>query len=265
MTITVTDKGRKILLPDHMQWYEHRVEARFDIIWDSIDEDETVLDFTEPRLSYVSGYEYPILLPSFTESMDAMREYLVDSSLEPGDTVIDGGSFAGLAAIMFQDIVGFGKVITVEPDPVSAECTLYNLNNYRARKNVAPILVRDALWSSNGSIAFTAEHAMGSSATEIIGERDAVVDVPTVTLSSLAERFELSSVALVKLDIEGAEVQVLRDSEFFDKFHPRLVIECHEPQGEPTLPDVLSQLRALGYDFKVVEQSSSPFPLIRAQ
>jgi FkbM family methyltransferase len=255
---TVTQGARSITIADHQSDYLLEVERHFDALFAAINEDTNDLDFSAPRLSQLHGWQFPIWLPSFTESIADLNQYITHAQLKPGDIAIDGGGFAGLTAMLLALQVGpDGHVKTFEPDIVNAFCLRQNLNEFTKRHGYGPELIEAALWDSTGEIQFSAETAMGSSAVEIVGPRGNVTTVRTLTLSDAATN--LPRVDYVKLDIEGAETHALRDRQFFTEHRPRLSIECHH-----TLDAVLAQLNELEYQTETVDQGASLFPLVNA-
>jgi FkbM family methyltransferase len=255
---TITQGTRSISIGDHQNAYIPEVQRHFDAWFAAINEDTDHLDFSAPRLSQLHGWQFPIWLPSFTESITDLDQYIAHAQLQPGDIAIDGGGFAGLTAMLLALQVGpAGHVITFEPDIANAFCLRRNLNEFTKRYGYGPELIEAALWDSTGQIQFSADTAMGSSAVQIVGPRGNVTTVRTLTLTDAAAH--LPRVDYVKLDIEGAETNALSDSAFFTTHRPRLSIECHH-----TLDAVLTQLDALDYDSETLTQNTSTFPLVQA-
>lgn len=119
---------------------------------------------------------------------------------------IDGGAFDGDTVADFLAWRGdrFGRILAFEPDA---------RNHARMRQRVAAFpaawqarieLRQAALWSSRGMLSFDATGQVGSSLSEQGGER-----VVTETLECAAG---LPDPLIVKLDVEGAEHEVLASS-----------------------------------------------------
>jgi len=70
---------------------------------------------------------------------------------------------------------------------------------------------------------------MGSSATAIVGKwRGNNVRVETITLEQIRDMYRLSRMDFIKMDIEGAETEVLKASaDILKQFRPGLLIEAH--------------------------------------
>ena len=99
---------------------------------------------------------------------------------------------------------------------------------------------------------------MGSAISTYITGRGNNSDVSAVSLSSLATH--LQGVDYVKIDIEGAEDEVLTDREFFQNYRPRISIECHRRNEER----IQATLTGYGYNTRVVTQASSLYPMVEA-
>ena len=107
---------------------------------------------------------------------------------------------------------------------------------------------------------------MGSADISIVGRgRGDVVDVRCLPLSEIAEAHNLSRVDFVKMDIEGAEEDVLRGAEIFLKvFRPKLMVEPHIVQGVLSTDVVVKILHSYGYQVEIVPQFGVDLPLIQA-
>lgn len=257
--MVVIKKGnRSIIIAQKQESYSSDVENYFDIYFSAIDEKEKCLDFSKPRLSKLNGWDFPVWLPSFTEPISELMHYIDHAQLKPGDTAIDGGGFAGITAMLLALEVGpSGNILCVEPDIQNSECILKNFNEFNQIYGYAPKLINAALWNKNGKISFSSDCAMGSSAVDYIGKRGTVMSVESVTLKKLTE--SLDEISYVKLDIEGAEVLVLEDENFWTTKKPRLSVECHS-----NIDRVKKLLKQNNYHFIEVGQSGSQFPLLNA-
>lgn len=149
----------------------------------------------------------------------AAREHL-----RPGDCAWDIGANVGLFTFAAAALSGpGGRVLAVEADTwlVGLLRRSANLPGNRALGvDVLPAAVSDRLdvarlnIAARGRAASFLEGAAGSSQTGGVRE---VQLVPTVTLDWLAERFPAPR--MVKIDVEGAELAVLRGA-------ARLLAEC---------------------------------------
>ena len=66
----------------------------------------------------------------------------------------------------------------------------------------------------------------------------------------------------IKCDIEGAERVIFEDSNFFENFKPRIIIECHVVDGIDTTKKCVEDLSKYGYKCRPIEQFGVSLPLI---
>ena len=140
---------------------------------------------------------------------------------------LDVGANIGRYAITLGNAIGQqGRVIAFEPCPETYSTLKYNikLNNL---KNVESFQI--ALWNTDGFHQFYSKyHAGGNSLVE---DKEFIKKnvVLTRTLDGLLRKLNLAKIDLIKIDVEGAEKEVLegmRDT--LQLFEPRLIIEIRE-------------------------------------
>ena len=171
--------------------------------------------------------------------------------LSPGDLVLDAGAYCGASTIAFAKAVGLtGHVVALEPDPDNRAALYRNLREHGIR-NVS--VVDAGLWSETSVVSFVADGNLGSAVASVLPRRGRTL---LARMLSLADALELARqlsglprVTFIKLDIEGAEVPVLRHADALRGNSPRLIIEPHRARGTDSLTDVaiISCLEAAGY------------------
>lgn len=137
-------------------------------------------------------------------------------ALRPGDVVADVGANNGFTGVLFARAVGAtGRVVGFEPSPANLEAARQNIR----LNGVANFeLVAAAVGAAPGSVAF--DPGFGNGAVTAAGP----IMVPVVTLDA---HFGAGRVDLIKLDIEGYEVEALRGARRLLERHPALAIEIH--------------------------------------
>jgi len=177
------------------------------------------------------------------------------SLIKPGDTVYDIGGDAGYYTLLFSKAVGpNGRVVVFEPIPKALERIAENLE-LNGVSNV--ILIDKALGSKAGS--FVLEKPFEDSRINLARtnavESDIMVQMER--FDTLAARLSLPVPDLVKMDVEGAELEVLQGMEdLVRNHHPSFVIELHPqflPQFGASVDDVAHWLETRGYHLTAVD------------
>lgn len=225
-----------------------------------------IVDYSVSNYHDVKDFSLmPIFFPSVAEPVLTTHQYLDFAKLEPTSIVIDIGAYSGLTSIIFdQEIKGSGKVISIEADPANQIACKKNYDLYYKITSRTIELVNAAVWKSNDGILFSSEGSMGSSASSIVGsDRGGVLKmVNSITLESLASKYDLQKVDFIKCDIEGAETEIFHQPNFFSKFKPKIIIECHLISGKLTIEACKLALGKFGYKFEIREQEGYPLPLL---
>jgi FkbM family methyltransferase len=174
------------------------------------------------------------------------------AALRPAPYILDVGANYGLAAIALKDQHPDASIVAFEADPAIAAIAEANLAAAGVSSDVT--LVRAAAWTEDGTMRFDAE---GSDAGRL-GD-DGGIEVPTVRLRDWLDR----DVDLLKMDIEGAEVEVLLDcADRLDRVE-RLVCEYHSFAGRPQrLGELLAALEAAGHRVIVTGDMAPEHPLV---
>lgn len=224
-----------------------------------------LVDYSTPRYHEVNGFDLmPVFFPSFSEPIKTTNQYLDFANLKPGLTVLDLGAYSGLTSIIFKELVGdTGRVIALDADKKNLDAIERNRTLYRKLTGNEIEVQFGAIWNHCNGLSFSSEGNMGSSATEIVGDargQNSVIE--SLTLSRLAEQFDLQEIHFIKCDVEGAENVIFEDSSFFKKYQPRIIIEPHFVAGKETTDKCIMDLSKYGYTCKRIEQFGVPLPLL---
>jgi FkbM family methyltransferase len=168
--------------------------------------------------------------------------FLKDNMLEPGDVVFECGSHHGCTTILLSNWVGAqGKVVAFEALPRNCDILERNM----AQNSISNVtLERKAVGSQKGRI-------------KICEESDASV-APAgggleVEMTHLDDYKHLMP-TLLKLDVEGFELQVLQGARKVLSTRPKLAIEIHTealPKYGASVAEILSLIGADDYDLWV--------------
>ncbi len=184
--------------------------------------------------------------------------------LRPGDTFVDIGANAGYYTAIAGSIVGpSGRVHAFEPNPVVVTLLqkTVEVNRYQDRTDVNPLAV-----TSTGTPVEIFRPldpgATGATTTVPLGSELVLpgLTVPSITLDAYVEMKEIQTIRLMKIDVEGAELDVLagalRTLEIIQpegilcEFCPRLL-----PDPERAWKRLLADTGGYGYQPSIVSSS----------
>jgi FkbM family methyltransferase len=176
----------------------------------------------------------------------------IEGHLRPDDVFIDVGAHVGYFTLLASRRVGpAGAVLSIEPNPFA----LAQLRQNVARSHTVNVLVERSACGESLRVVRLYLHTESNSSMASLSTANATggvaVDVPCTTLDQLCQEHALARVDLVKIDVEGAELSVLRGMKRIMKdIRPVIVLELEphllEAFGTP-LQTVLTLLADCDY------------------
>jgi FkbM family methyltransferase len=177
-------------------------------------------------------------------------------------TIIDCGANIGLSALYFSLKYG-ADVLAFEADPAIYQCLIENTKHTDHTQGKIST-VNKAIWINDEGVDFDIE---GGFSGQIRQHGHSLVKstqrVPSVSLRETLSGF--SHVDLLKIDIEGAENQVILDCEGILSVADYIFIEWHSITSNPQLlGEILNVLKKEGFRYHIKEAftSRSPFVLV---
>ena len=167
---------------------------------------------------FVSVYDF------YKECFEAEDAEALRAWARPGTTVIDVGANMGFFTVRFARWVGpAGRVIAVEPETENLRLLRHRLERSGLGVNVDVIEGVAAEESGMLRLAINAFHP----ADHRIGEQG--LAVRAWTIDELVAARGWPAISLIKIDVQGAEVRVLRGARAtIARFHPRLFVEVDD-------------------------------------
>lgn len=177
--------------------------------------------------------------------------------LRPGMTFVDVGANIGLYTVLAAKAVGrTGRVIAVEPQPRLCELCWENCNINGVRSMVSIVAAACGAREGFAELYQVSRTNDGQATLRLLeGERcfGDTIRVPVRTLGDLLAEHTVYSCDGMKIDVEGAEIDVLQGYDWPRIEAPTFIIfECidmHLRRFGHTAHDLLFLLRDLGYDF----------------
>jgi len=178
------------------------------------------VDVVNLFLYYFGGWE-----PAITQ--------VVRQALKPGDVFLDVGANVGYYTLLASRLVGdTGRVIAVDASPSVYEILSRNVSRNRcANVQLRNVAIADG--AGRRGIYRGAELNVGSTSMFEGPGRRYEGEVPAITIDELLEGRDLSRLVGIKIDVEGAELQVVRG---MSRTLPRLPWSCKiflEASGGP--------------------------------
>lgn len=274
--IEVFKGNKRIIIPKYLEVYIYDLKNDFELYFDAVepnfDGKYYTVDYRNNKIHKVIGYDlHKIMLPSFTESIQPLIQYLQFAKLKEDSVVIDLGAYCGLASLIFDNNIreqsanSSGMVIAVEADSKNIKSIKYNFTKYNNKTGRKIEFLPYAVWKEGTTLLFASQGYMGASLNHVGWNRGKEISVKTITLSDIAKKYNLTHVDFIKCDIEGAEAEIFKDKSFFEKYSPKIIIECHYldmEQTKNTKDGVIKILSQYGYECKEVEQNGFNLPLL---
>lgn len=210
------------------------------------------------RTIFNTHFDNDLSLMTFVGGTYEPNEFaLLDRLVRPGMNVVDGGANEGIYTLFLARKVGpNGRVVAVEPSPREASRLRVNLN---ANKLHNVVLIAAALAERAGTLSLKIaelNHAGQNTLDEFIYQNVTSTEaamVPSLTLDGLLGS-HLQHVEVIKLDIEGAELEALKGARnMLQSEKPLLLLET-SPNALAHQDGSVDELRLLlqSFDYRML-------------
>lgn len=180
-------------------------------------------------------------------SFEYAKQRLMSSMLHPGEAMFDVGANVGYYTLLASHKVGpSGCVVAFEPFPANVRLIKRHLRLNRVRNvSVHQVAVSDR--EGRARFAPNASNAMGKLSDA------GSIDVAMVSLDSVVTTASLPDPTLLKIDVEGAELGVLRGAaKLLDRARPSILLATH---GANVHQQCCDFLRGAGYLVRPIDES----------
>ena len=169
----------------------------------------------------------PLLVRGNTSDVQTFEQIFIDNEYDAPlgispKTIVDGGANVGYASVYFANRFPDARIIAIEPHNANAEMLEKNTAAY---PNL--VIIRAGIWHKKTLLKIENPEAE-EWAFRVAEATPDSLEIAGITIADIIESANVDHIDILKLDIEGAEKEVLRHSrEWIDKISV-LIIELHD-------------------------------------
>ena len=207
-------------------------------------------NFGQFVLNYIRPYE---VIKTYKEIFS--QEVYKFNTNSPQPVIIDCGANIGLSTLYFAVTYPASKIYAFEPDPTIFNLLQKNINDNQLSQVT---LYNDAVWTENTVLSFSNK---GSEASQIDATGLSATKVNAIHLAKYLSQFE--KIDFLKMDIEGAEFEVVKDCVAALEKVQNFFLEYHGTNSDTqkliTLLDIVKQAGFKVYIKMAADNLDQPF------
>jgi FkbM family methyltransferase len=245
----------------------YNIVAAFGFLWGMTMKSVKILGIDEVIYAPAKSKLVPIPLLMTTTEI-AVKE---DFKPKLGDVVVDVGSYIGRYALIASKLVGdSGRVIGIEPNPENFAILDYNIRKSHSTNMEAFCVAASNhegvmklyLGESGGWTSIFRSGSGGWKAEFHLSDR--FIEVPCVPLDNFLKEHEVEIVDWMKIDVEGAEAEVLEGiTNILQKSEKlNLIIELHPLTNQEKVSTILN---SCGYRIQNLSSPSSFYHILASK
>jgi FkbM family methyltransferase len=211
------------------------------------------------RVNNIKFLNYRFDIPDLPSFVWQFKELFVDEiykfkSSSNTPIIVDCGANIGTSCLYFKSIYPNAKIVAFEADKTIANILKSNLY----KNGIDDVnIINSAVWIDNNGIEFSNEGADGGS----IYGKDNLVRVNSVRLKDYID--SMGSIDLLRIDIEGAEYEVLKDIKESLKVVENIFVEYHSWNNiDQNLSEILHIFEDMGYRYYIEDIKKREHPFI---
>lgn len=155
------------------------------------------------------------------------------------DLIVDAGGYIGTSAIKFAEMYPNAKIVTIEPETEN-----YNILTHNVKKYSNIEVIKAALVAKNDGELILTNLGTGEWGNTVVNNNKLIKNLETkniekingITLDDILTKYNNKKIGLLKIDIEGAEKEILDNANetlydvyaTFIELHDRFVPGCTE-------------------------------------
>lgn len=174
--------------------------------------------------------------------------------------IIDCGAHIGMSILNFKQQYPNARIMAFEPDLTNFEILQKNIENWKFN-NIE--IFQNPIWNKNEEIIFEASGAMGGKIANNTANDEVSLKIRAIRLADLLNK----EIDFLKIDIEGAEYEVIKDCKDKMKFIKNLFVEYHSTfEDQHKLVEILSIINDAGFSFYIKEANNVfPKPFLKSK
>lgn len=194
---------------------------------------------TGSRFHYRGVSDYGVL-----HFFTADQGYFETLSARPIETIVDAGGNIGCFSVLARAHYPNARIVGLEIDRSNYEVFEQNL---RGLGNAVPL--RRALWTTSGPVAFVRGETAQAHSVAAFDDATPGDSVEALSIADLMAQEGLGRIDILKMDIEGAEGDVMASlpTDVLDKIHS-IIFECNDSERAGASIQVVARLLDSDFD-----------------
>ena len=195
----------------------------------------------------------------FVGDLDRKVSTAINRLARQGDTVIDIGANLGLITMQLTKLVGEnGKVFAFEHNPHMLDCLKQTIEK-NAAKNIKlfPFALGDFDTELSLHVPDDNNNGRATLTNNVIHENPKIISVPVKKLSDVTESHYIQKVRLLKIDVEGFEIQVFEGGKDWLSENPPdyILLESNGSNGKEVSDNAMLFLESFGYEIYALNKT----------
>ncbi len=212
------------------------------------------------RVNNVKFLNYRIDVPDLQSFIWQFKEIFVSEiykfeSQSNSPLIYDCGANIGLSCLYFKHLYPNARIKAFEADPIIVNILKHNL----IKNGVTDVEIIDkAVWIDYSGVEFASEGADGGSIKGKVNK----IEIGSLRLKDFLEK-QNEKIDFLKIDIEGAELEVLRDCQDELVNIQNIFVEYHSwSKSVQRLSDILNIFERNGFRYYIEDIAKRKHPLI---
>lgn len=188
------------------------------------------------------------ILVGFKDSTPLCGEYDVDINFLP-DRIIDLGANIGIASVFFSEAYRKTKIIALEPEDTNLSLLRKNTEGIDAK------IIKAAVWWRKSNLILISEAENQKDAFRVIevdeseGDSFEGIDIDTI----ISQYCEPGEIILIKMDVEGAEKEIIEHLEDAKWIHTvqGIMMEIHDQMYNNLSNRIIQVLGEYGFGYRL--------------